>query len=133
MKIRNLFIAIIVITIGCRKDENTSKPDIIGQWNFDYLLNLDGTKDYRNPYSMLSFGYNDGFVLNYDSTGNTVWYGEINDKFEKWRFENNELKIQIIRDSIKVDEFNFDILHLDNNRMIIKTPENNGSYFLLKN
>lgn len=119
-------IAILMVVICCQKDDHKmdSTNEIIGKWIYEYELKSDGTKDFDNPYALLEFEYSDGFILNEEGTGSSVWYDSINGNFE-WLSDNRNSKliISVIRTDNSIDEFEYSMSILDENSMEFETPK----------
>lgn len=134
MKTPSLFFAILAaltLITSCKKDDNPIEPipGVIGQWEYEYEILDDGTKVFDNPYALLEFEYSDGFILNDNNTGNSIWYDNINSAFE-WRMDNSTLIISVTRTDNSIDSFEYQISNLDENSMEFETPI--GYKYLMK-
>lgn len=124
-------IALILLT-SCKKDEKKIEPtpSIVGQWVYEYELLSDGTKVFDNPYALLEFEYSDGFILNEDNTGNSVWYNDINGDFE-WSSDNSILTISVTRSNGSIDKFEYQISDLNESSMGFESPKGH-KYLMIK-
>lgn len=134
MKIQTLFFTIVVALIlitSCQKDDNQieSIPSVVGQWKYEYEILSDGTKVFDNPYALLEFEYSDGFILNDNNTGNSVWYDKVNGDFE-WTTNNSILIISITKSDNSIDKFEYQISNLNEKSMELETPK--GAKYLMK-
>lgn len=90
---RNLSLYLVVAVLffsSCKKQK--IERDLTGTWVYEYEIMEDGTKKYDNPYALMDFNYSDGFILNDDGSGSTIWYDNPNGDIE-WSNTNNKLII----------------------------------------
>ena len=96
-KITLLLIALIFI-FACKKDESV-KPNFIGKWEAEYLIQSNGDTIFYQEgsfwpcaYIVLPFEYNSGFELTDDKNGELIWCGRRKGQFFTWSHENNTFK-----------------------------------------
>lgn len=82
MKLKNLIIAVGLLLFFSACTKNKIENNLIGTWEFEYEILKFGSKNYDNPAYLMNFEYSDGFILNEDGTGSTIWYGNQNSEFE---------------------------------------------------
>lgn len=126
-----MLIIILFTTIGCENQDSNITPNnvIIGEWIYEYELMSDGTKNFDNPYALLEFTYSDGFILNEDGTGHSVWNEVINENFE-WVFNNSKLTISVTRSDNSIDKFEYQISNMNESSMQFESPK--GYKFMLR-
>lgn len=129
---KNLILILIILPsfLSCKVNDQLDEPElsIIGEWEYQYQLLSDGTKDFDNPYALLEFEYSDGFILNEDHTGSSVWYDKINGSFS-WTRNDMKLIITVSREDSSVDYFEYQISKLEESAMEFQSP--NGSTYLM--
>ncbi|MEE9431658.1 MAG: hypothetical protein V3V16_11490 [Melioribacteraceae bacterium] len=131
MKIKSI-ILIVVFTflIACNKDSQIVEPklSIVGEWNAEYEILSDGTKDYRVQYAILEFNYSDAFILKENKKGHSIWFDNINGDFE-WTRDNSKLTITVTQFDSTREDFEFQLSELKNHSMVFDTPK--GHKYLL--
>ena len=75
------FLGALLIISACNKPEKI-KSHLEGTWVCEYEIMEDGSKNFSAPYALVDFNYSDGFTLNEDGTGSTMWYGAPNGDIE---------------------------------------------------
>lgn len=84
------FVILMLFISACKKEK--IEWDLTGTWVYEYEIMEDGTKKYNNPYALMDFNYSDGFILNDDGSGSTIWYDTPNGDIE-WSGTKNKLII----------------------------------------
>lgn len=115
---------VLIAITACQQDEPMveSSHEIVGEWMYEYEIMEDGTKKFDNPYALLEFEYSDGFILKEDGTGNSIWFGEINDDFE-WARDESRLFVHVAKSNGAVDEFVYGISNMTDTSMRFSTPK----------
>lgn len=131
MKIKNIIIAvgILLILSACKK--NRIENNLIGTWECEYEILEDGTKDYDAPYAIMDFQYSDGFILNEDGTGSTIWYDVSNSEIE-WSSTKNKLIIHNQYLAGELTDYEFSIKDVKSNSMVFENYEGHKFYVIKK-
>lgn len=133
MKITNLAVFIILVLgiTSCQKEKPMNlENSLIGEWTHEYEITEEGLKNFDQPYALLEFNYSDGFILNEDGLGKSVWLESTNDDFE-WEFNNPKLIFSLKRSDDTIDKFEFLISNLTENSLVINSPKEH-KYFMTK-
>lgn len=117
-------LVLLSLSISCTKtDTDISESNLIGEWNYVYELLDDGTQIYDDPFALLEFNYSDGFRLNENNTGNSIWFDSINGDFE-WVIQDDKLIFTITLDKDTIKDFEYTISDFNQNTMMFSTPKN---------
>ena len=90
MKNLAFYLVMMLFICSCKKEK--IKRDLTGTWVYEYEIMEDGTKKYDTPYALMDFNYSDGFILNNDGSGSTIWYDTPNGDIE-WSSAKDKLII----------------------------------------
>ncbi|MTB50751.1 hypothetical protein [Lewinella sp. W8] len=125
-----ILLATLLLLISCEKERMTD-PEVIslGKWVYVYELREDGTRDFENPYALLEFEYSDGFILNEDGTGHSIWYDNINDDFT-WRRNGGILTFVVEHPDGTIDEYEYHYSPESPTSLFFDTPE--GRTYLME-
>lgn len=115
-----------LMAVACTKSNEIidNELDLVGEWTYEYTIREDGSRDYDNPNALFDYNYGDGFILNDNHTGHSVWYDEINGDFE-WLSTDSKLTISVWRFDKGIAEFEFELSNRTNSSMILDTPKGN--------
>lgn len=119
--------------LGCDSDEDSiidPYHQLLGYWKYEYELLDDGSKNYNNPYALLEFTYSDGFILEENKVGSSVWYDSINGEFN-WEFKEGALILTVSYDDGAVKEFVHSLTEIRENTLIFNSLKGH-TYFMRK-
>ena len=128
---KKIFLAISLLSIclfSCGKEKIENR--LIGEWKFESQILEDGTFRTDPPYALVEFEYSDGFILNKNNKGFTIWNELINGDEFSWSNTKKFLIIKVENSSGNTTEYEFKISNVENHSMNFETNE--GKKYLLK-
>ncbi|WP_162051345.1 hypothetical protein [Pontibacter pamirensis] len=119
-----LMLVALIFIYACRKEESV-KPNFIGKWEAEYLVQLNGDTIFYQEgslwpcaYAVLPFEYNSGFELTDKTSGELIWCGRKKGQFFTWSHENNAFKFDFDN-----EEYVISVENITNNSMQIFTHQ----------
>ena len=123
------FVFMSIFLLGCEKK---IEPEIslLGEWISEYEIMEDGTKNFDDPYAILVFEYSNGFILEENGQGSSIWNGAINGAFE-WTKMDNKILMFVPGPNNSTSTFEFQISNVTNESMDFYSPKEHR-YFLTR-
>lgn len=125
------FLCFIVLGL-CSCKKKIVENRLIGEWQCEYELLEDGTKDYADQYALLDWNYSDGFILYKDGTCQSTWLGVINSDKIEWSNSKDLLTIHVPRSNGEIEDFEYFISDVKKNSMFMEYQAKGYKYYLNK-